>query len=216
MSHPRHGHDTSLVADYLPPNDYHAKTATWSESYKELRGTSVLDTSIPVWASWHLDSAVMAFRSYEIAEPDGDDNIFGSSLQVAEITAFGGVFRACVSALDLCGAFLGAMATGIVPQHHERHSDIGQLTGNELNQLPVPLARWHKNLVDDANWELLQEFRHGVTHRRLRRHISVGSGIERGLALHVGEVPENIKTLLPRMIGFSGERFLSLLDLLLK
>lgn len=209
----------SLVGEFLPPNDFLARARGPLESHRNVAEQNGLDgdTSILIWAAWNLDIAVVAFRGYELAKPDGDENIFDSRYEAVEISAISGVLRSCVTALDLCGAFVGALATGQAPNPEERHLDIGDWTQARIEaEAPSQFAGWLTNLQNHGDWVLLQDLRAAVTHRTLRRHINIviGGEAERGLSIYRDEEPLPIEELLPKLIRFSGAQFSDFLGVL--
>lgn len=118
--------------------------------------------------------------------------------------------RSVVTAMDLCAATLYRILGG--PQlGHGGEADVGTWTPKLLKNLApeATQAAWLKDLKISGEWKLLEQVRHGMTHRKFRRTIKITIGTERipSADIHIGGTGYPIDSLVQRFYTFGDERF---------
>lgn len=163
-----------------------------------------------LWAAWNLASGQLGWDVLERARPDLDDNLTGHPLHVVEVAALNLVFRGVVSAMDLCAAVVYRFTGQQPPVNRER--DVGWwFDGSKRpwEKVPAPLAEWLRELHGSDQWEVVTGLRDALTHRAVRRDVTVHLGSRGGPTIHLevhGRLHE-ANDAMRSMLAFGEESF---------
>jgi hypothetical protein len=105
----------------------------------------------------------------------------GYSPDVIDVAHARWATTSCVTAIDLCAAGLGRAFCGHAGRG-ERELDVRDFTppsranDRRRSQLPSVGLEWIDLVSGDPRYSMVEATRHGLTHRRLYRHFTLGAG----------------------------------------
>jgi hypothetical protein len=201
-------------------------------------GRALLEAGAPqqagndlAWAWLHLGAADLGrtiVRRLSAGEMDQQlEAIYGQPWEVLEVAAMSLGFGDVMTAIDLCADAV-LLACGAPLHATGRFYDLGNLRRRrgELTTRPALEAWANQLLAHPDDLTLLEECRHHLIHRHVRRHIGVTMGnaepTRRALAeittLHGSDPPRSrgsIADLVPRMVTFGEEQLKALCSAIL-
>jgi hypothetical protein len=172
------------------------------------------------WAAFNLGAGKIGAGLIDrLAAPGGFSQIqtllSPEPFDVAEAAALSFTSRSIVTAMDLCAAALYRLYGG--PGRRGGHeADVGTWDVKVLHSLlpPSEIAQWVWGLKTSTEWILLEQVRHGMTHRRFARTVKATTRQDRVPIddIHVDGVAYQIDKLVHRFVRFGEDRFVLLCD----
>lgn len=184
------------------------------------------------WAWLNIGAAAMGATIVERLEADQMDVYFNAiskvPWEICEVAAMSLAFEDSMTALDLCADAV-FLACGHQRQANGQFYDVGQLRKKHLSLSPTPsVFGWIDKFLAAPDLGLLEECRHALAHRQVRRDYMVtleaGSAVKRALSEitmlpnsnHPAQSKGSIGSLIPRLVGFAETQIEALCEAILK
>lgn len=184
------------------------------------------------WASLNIGAAAIGGTIAERLAGDqmeSDLRAIGAvPWEITEVAAMSLAFEDSMTALDLCADAI-FLSCGHQRPSSGQFFDVGQLRKKHLSLSPSPSVRaWIDQFVTDPDLALLEECRHALAHRFVRRDYMVklepDSAVKRTLSGittladsgHPAQSKGSIGLLIPRLVGFAETQVEALFEAILK